>query len=78
MVLLAFGVGFIGGGLYYRIYNDVITRYIEPYIVDSEGVYYLGSQLIWDMFPYLLILVGIAFLIMAGFAARNRGMVVQQ
>ena len=69
--IIGFGLLIIGGGWYFRIYDDVFNRYIDQYIVDSSSAYWLGSDLMWNAIPFVLILGGIVMLVMAGLSPRT-------
>ena len=62
--LIAFGVGFIGAGFFYRLFDDVINSYIAPYIRPS--IYNTGEAFLWDLIPWMIILLGVFCLIAAG------------
>ena len=65
------GVLLIGGGLYWRIYDDVFQLYIMQYVYDNQDQYYLANDLFWHAIPFLLIIGGVVMLIMAGFSTRG-------
>lgn len=62
------GLILIGGGLYWRIYDDVFTLYIKQYVYDTTDPYYLANDLFWHAIPFLLMIGGVVMLIMAGFS----------
>ena len=70
--MFGFGLGLVSCGIYYRIYDDVINGYMSQYIFDTSNEYYVGSQLMWDMIPYVIILVGVLMLILGGLSARSQ------
>ena len=72
-VAILFGVGiiFIGGGFFWRLFDDIITTYFSVYIYDPTDIYFLGSQLVWDAIPYLLLFIGVLIMIMAGLVYRS-------
>jgi len=61
----------VGGGLYWKIYEDVFMLYISQYVYDSSDPYYLANDLFWHAIPFLLIIGGVTLLIMAGFSRRG-------
>jgi uncharacterized membrane protein len=69
--LIGFGIGFLAGGLYWALYQDVITRYFAKYVLSTTDKYYLASNLIWNAIPYLIIFLGVVCLIMSGLS-RNK------
>jgi len=66
----------IGGGLYWRIYDDVFNSMIIQYVYDRSNEYFLANDLFWHAIPFLLIIGGVVMLIMAGFS--QRGVVASQ
>ena len=62
--LLGLGVGLIGFGFYWALFEDFINRYIAKYILHNE--YYTFSDTMWHGLPIICVLVGIASLILAG------------
>lgn len=58
IVLIVVGVAVIGGGLLYAVFDDVLDTYISPFIYDTNDPYYVGSQLIIDIIPYAIIVLG--------------------
>ena len=69
--LIGFGIGILSGGLYWALYDDVITRYFSRYILNTANEYYLASNLIWNAIPYLIIFLGIVCLIVGGLYKSN-------
>jgi len=67
--LIAFGVGLIGAGFFYQLYDDVIIRYLTPYIRPS--IYNTGEAFLWDFIPWLVLFTGILCLIVAGILGRT-------
>jgi hypothetical protein len=65
--LVGFGVGLIGGGLFWALCQDTLTRIFCDFIRDTSDKYYLASSLIWNALPYAIIFFGIVCLIMSGF-----------
>ena len=76
--IIGFLLLIIGGGWYYVIYDDVFSRYIDQYIVDSSSPYWLGSNLMWNIVPFVLMLGGVVMLILAGLSRHESGGVVQK
>jgi hypothetical protein len=77
-VLVGFFLLIIGGGWYFKIYDDVFNRYIDKYIVDSSSVYWLAQDLFWNAIPFILMIGGVILLIMGGFSRRSGGSVKEQ
>ncbi|MBE3095347.1 MAG: hypothetical protein IMZ52_09985 [Actinobacteria bacterium] len=65
--LVGFGVGLIGGGLFWALIQDTLTRMFGGFIRDTSDKYYLASNLIWTALPYAIIILGIVCLIFSGF-----------
>lgn len=70
-VLMDVGVGLWLAGTLWKLFEDAITAYFSTYIVSSTDVYYLGSDLFWNMIPYILWFGGVITLIFAGLAVRS-------
>jgi hypothetical protein len=79
--LFAFGIGVLCLGLYWHLYNDVLTLRLNQYILIDYyafGVHYTHDkfydfmQMIWTMMPWMLMLAGIVLLIAAGATASNK------
>ena len=68
--LVGFGIGFVIAGLIYSFLEDVFTRYILQYVVNTNDPYYRAEALGWDAIPYVLLLVGIVCLVVAGLSSR--------
>jgi len=73
--LLSFGIGLLCLGLYWHLYNDVLTIYIAPFVLHDYtafGVHYTHDkyhdfmQMIWSILPWILMMIGIVLLIAAG------------
>jgi len=71
ILLLAIGIGLLAGGFYYHLFDDIIIDYFSDYILDTDNIYYRGSQLVWDAIPYVLMLMGLLCFILAGLQARH-------
>ena len=65
-ILLGVGVGLFSGGAFWKLGEDIWTRHIAKYVFDHSDPYYLGSDLVWNAIPYVLIVCGIFCLVMAG------------
>jgi len=74
--LFGFGVGLIGAGLFWRLFDDVIVNFIRPYHIG--GKYWLLSDLEWHMIPVVVLLTGIICLIASAVGSRGGGKVVMQ
>jgi len=77
-MLIGFGVGIIGGGVFIRMGQDVFFKYIAKYVYSSTNPYYLASDVLWNALPYVLILVGVVCLIMGGLLGRSQKTVVYE
>jgi hypothetical protein len=64
--LIGFGLGIIGAGFMWRMYNDTITSFFSSYIVDLNDKYYLLSDMIWEALPIIIIFLGVVCLIFGG------------
>lgn len=71
--LIAFGVGLIGGGLYWRLMDDILAEYFQQFILNNE--YYLASDLVWNALPYLLLIFGVLSLVVGALMSRGARMV---
>ena len=71
IILFSIGIGLLAGGFYYHLYDDILTDFFTPYIYNTADPYYLGANLLWDMWPYVLILMGIVCFILAGIKYRS-------
>ena len=70
IVLVSVGLGLIVGGLYFHVWDDA-TEYLDDFMRDNSRND--AVQLLWDIIPVVLLLVGIICLIMGG---RSRGVEV--
>lgn len=77
-MLFGFGVGLIGGGLWWHLIEDIILTYIAKYVYNSNDPYYLASDLIWHSIPFILMFVGIICLILGGLLGRSSRTVVYE
>jgi len=71
MVILAIGIGLLGAGFYYNLYDNILTDFFSAYIIDTNDVYYIGSQFIIDALPWVLMLLGVLCFILAGLTYRS-------
>ena len=69
IVFVSVGLGLIAGGIYWHLWDDS-TEYLDNLIV--AGAYSDMVQLIWDMIPVIMLLIGILCLIMAGRSRNTR------
>lgn len=69
--LIGFGVTLIGAGFFYHLFDDVIINYIAPYMLTD--IYQTGRNFLWDLIPWLVILIGIFCLIAAGIMSTSTG-----
>lgn len=69
--LFGFGLALIAGGLFWSIIDDIIASHFTVYISNTSDPYYLVCDLIWHSLPFLIIIVGILCLIVAGAISRG-------
>jgi len=74
--LIGFGVGFIGFGFFYALFEDILSRHLQFMILSN--VYYDASALIWDALPFISIIIGVLCLVGAGIISRGTKTVVQE
>jgi hypothetical protein len=67
--LIGFGIGLIGFGFYWKLYEDVITDFFLGYVRDFTDKYYLASDLIWKALPFFIVFLGVVCLIFGGKSA---------
>ena len=72
IVFVSVGLGLLVGGLYWHLWDDS-SEYLNSFVV--AGAYSDMVQLIWDMIPVILVILGVLCLVMAGKSSRTRGMV---
>lgn len=60
--ILIFGFGLMMAGLYLSWLNDCWS-YLEEYTPPSSDVFYALMVLIWHIYPYLVMLLGLAVFI---------------
>lgn len=73
IVILSVGVGLIAGGFFYHLLDDIITDFFLAYVYNTGDPYYLGSALLWDAWPFAMIIMGLVCFILAGVKHRNGG-----
>lgn len=66
IALIAVGIMILAFGFYYTIGDDILNDFFSDYVYDTDDPYYLGSQLIWDAFPYTVILLSLLLLYYVG------------
>lgn len=78
--LLGFGIGLLCLGLYWHLYNDVITINLNRYILTdytafgvhyTHDKYYDFMQMIWSIMPWLFTGAGVVLLIAAGVSGKS-------
>ena len=67
--LVGFGVGIIGFGFYWMLFNDVLNNFFAKYVLQNE--YYELSNLFWQGMPIVCMLVGVLALVLAGLSRRG-------
>ena len=67
--LVSFGIGIIAIGFFYQLFDDVIIRYLTPYIRPS--IYHTGEAFLWDLVPWVCFFLGIISLVIAGVVSRT-------
>ena len=71
--IISLGVGLIAGGFFYQLFDDIITDFFTPYVYDATSSSYLGSLLMWDAIPYVMLFGGVACLLYAGMKYNSGG-----
>ena len=66
IVLVIVGVALIAGGLYYHLFDNILEDHFLAYVYNTNDPYYLGSQLVWDAIPYVLVILGVLSLLAGG------------
>jgi len=61
--LIGFGLAIFLSGLLFHFYNDGITEFFADYILNTNDVYYLASDLVWNAIPFIIMFLGIVCLI---------------
>ena len=74
IVFVSVGIGLLAGGIYWHLWDDA-SEYLDKFIV--AGAYYDMVQLIWDMIPVIMVVLGVICLIMAGRSSRQGRQVIQ-
>ena len=64
--LVAFGLGFLGAGAFFSLYDGAMP-YLSSFVIEDK--YYLFMESLWSVFPAIIMFIGIVFLIAAGVAA---------
>lgn len=64
--LVGFGVGLIGAGFFWRLFNDIIAERFLGYIVSRNDYYFMANDFLWNALPVLVFILGVFCLIMAG------------
>ena len=67
--LLAFGLGLIGAGSFFTLFDESLSYFTEFIIEDK---YYLFMESIWSVFPAIIIFIGIIFLVVVGVEASKK------
>ena len=75
IVLVSVGLGLIVGGLYFHLWDDAANEYLDDYMRDNPRND--SVQLLWDIIPVVLLLVGVICLIMGG-KSRGAGVEVSE
>lgn len=73
IVILSVGVALIAGGIFYNLFDSILTDFFLAYVYNTSDPYYLGSALLWDAWPYAMIIMGIICFIIAGVKQKNTG-----
>ena len=71
--LIGFGLGIIGAGLFWKMYEDSITSFFSKYVVSASDKYYLASDLIWNAIPFVIMFLGIVCLIFGSMTTSSVG-----
>ena len=72
--LFGFGIGLLGFGLFWKLFDDVLVAYILPYAIRDR--FFLYSDLVWHSLPFIVMLGGVVLLIASGvISARSSGVV---
>ena len=64
--LVAFGVGLIGAGFFWRLFNDILMDKLTGYIITRNDYYFIANDFMWNALPVLVFLLGVFCLIFAG------------
>jgi len=75
-VLLSVGAGLFGAGLFYRLFDDIINDTLQQYVLSNA--YYLLSDLVWDMIPYILMIMGVICLVLGAIVYKGHKAVVYE
>lgn len=74
--LFGFGIGLVAFGFFYHLFSDVINLMLAVYILNNE--YYVFSDFVWDMLPWIVVFGGVVCLILAGVSYRGTRTVVSE
>ena len=69
--LLGLGLGLFGFGFYYKLEDTILDTHFTKYII--PGRFYDGSDLIWQLLPWICIILGAIIIVSAGIAYNNGG-----
>ena len=69
--LIGFGLGIIGAGFYWKMYEDSITNFFASYIWNPSDKYYLMSDLVWSALPFVVMFLGIVCLVFGTVASSS-------
>lgn len=61
--ILAFGLGLFAGGFFMSWFNDSWS-YFANYVPPSTDVFYTLMMMIWHMYPFLIMFLGIIVLLL--------------
>ena len=78
VLLFGFGIGFIFGGAVWKLFDDIINSYISRYVFNATDPYYVASDLIWDVLPFIIIGIGVICLIIGALSGRTTRTVVME
>ena len=76
ILLFGFGIFLIGTGLYWKLQEDIIVRYIMPFVLRNE--YWSASDLVWHAIPFILVITGIFALVVGALSSREGRQVVSE
>jgi len=75
-VLVSFGVGLIGAGIFWQLFEDILTSYFAPYMLRSP--YFRLANMEWHMIPIVIIIMGVISLISSAIVARQTRTVIKE
>lgn len=73
MIIIGILLGLLAGGFYYHLFDDIITDFFLGYVYDTNNIYYVGSRLVWDSIPYVLLFISILFFAIGGQSKEVKG-----